>query len=355
MSTGIKLSPQMPSTSSPKIWTKIAVVPRISCCLCGDDGKELYTGMADCWFGAMGTWGLRTCADCGIAWLDPQPTKDDIPKLYSRYYTHTSLEVTAFERLRREIRQCILARMGYRVEPSTGLLPRLLSRWGSFARAAAMDVLNLSASEVGTLLDVGCGNGEFISRMHSLGWNVSGVDPDPAAVAFGRSHKLSVFQGTISDVPPDLAYDVITLNHVIEHVPDPVELLRECGKRLRPKTGRLIITTPNLKSLGHRWFDRYWRGLEFPRHLVLFSPRGLSEYVTRAGLRVTSMRTETRLARMIYTASVYARRGEQLIGERTSFRVTTKSMGYGFQLLEDALLCFKEDAGEEIHLTAIWG
>ena len=332
--------------------TSIAVIPRPSCLLCEKEGKALYNDSVDWLFGVLGSWGLRTCIPCGIAWLDPQPKVQEIPRLYSRYHTHHAARPTRFENLRREGLKWVLARMGYHVRGSK-LLPRLLSYLPSVARAAALEVLNLSFSEIGTLLDVGCGSAAFIERMRSLGWNVRGVEPDPAAVDYGRRRGLEVFAGTISDLPDDIRYDVITLNHVIEHVSDPIELLRECGKRLRPKSGRLILTTPNINSLGHWWFKQYWRGLEVPRHLILFSPAGLRECMVRAGLRVRLIRSEPRIAHWMYTPSVYAKDGERMIAERLDFRVTTKVASYLFQFLEDIWVYFKRDAGEEIFACAV--
>ena len=327
----------------------IRCVPRRCCLLCGDEGENLYAALIDWASGVSGRWGILLCSACGAGWLDPQPVAEDIQKLYpSLYYTHRSMPGTRFDPLRQATLRCILARMGYPVERAKGLLPRLLSCMRSSARAAALDVMGLSASQVGSLLDVGCGNGQFMLRMRSLGWGVSGVDPDPAAVALGQSHGLRVFRGSICDVPGTDTYDAITLSHVIEHVADPIKLLRECRKRLRPNTGRLLVTTPNIDSLGHWWFRRHWFGLEVPRHLNLFSSKGLSRCATRAGLNVISLSTETRMAHTIYNPSVCARKGERNVGERTDFKVRTKVASYFFQLLEDALIRVKPDVGEEI-------
>jgi 2-polyprenyl-3-methyl-5-hydroxy-6-metoxy-1,4-benzoquinol methylase len=225
----------------------------------------------------------------------------------------------------------------------------MMSHVPAFARAAALDVMNLTPSMGGKLLDVGCGNGEFMVRMRDLGWSVRGVDPDPAAAKQGRSQGLQIFVGTVSDVPDSTRYDVITLNHVIEHVSDPIGLLRECRRRLRPGTGTLVITTPNIKSLGHWWFKRYWRGLEVPRHLFLFSPAALSDCVIRAGLRLSTIRTETRLARMICNPSISAKKGKRKVGDQINFEASTRCAAYAFQLLEDVSVCFKKDAGEEVY------
>src|SRR5439155_18481916 len=211
---------------------------------------------------------IRYCKGCDVAWLDPQPVPQDVGKLYSRYYTHTGkIPVTRLHRLRQTMVEYAVANLGYAVDRPKRIVPRLLSRVRPLAREAALQVLGLPASDIGELLDVGCGNGEFIDRMRSLGWRVSGVDPDPKAVSHARSRGLEVFNGMVSDIPASKQFDTITLNHVIEHAIDPVVLLRECRNRLRPGTGRLVRTTPNLNSLGHWWFKDCWRGLEVPRHL----------------------------------------------------------------------------------------
>lgn len=326
----------------------IGCTPQPCCSWCGQVGDRLYADLVDCVCDSPGCWGIRECRPCGIAWLDPQPAAEDIPKLYSGYYTHRLIPRTRFDGLRDAVLQRVLRRMGYCVEPRQGILAGVLSHMRSSARASALEVLDLRASEVGTILDVGCGNGAFLVRMRSLGWKVFGVDPDPEAVIAGRNQELQVFCGTILDVPDTNRYDVITLSHVIEHAVDPVDLLRECKRRLRPGTGRVIITTPNINSLGHRWFSKYWRGLEVPRHLNLFSPKGLSHCVTRAGLILHSLSTETRMGRMIYNPSVYAKKGKRNLGQFSQFRVTTKTAAYLFQLLEDGVIRLKHDAGEEI-------
>lgn len=327
---------------------EITLVTCPSCPICGARGRTLYQGLNDWQCGIQGNWDLSYC-ECGVVWLNPRPADEDIPSLYSRYYTHRSAAAPGrLERLRREISKCELDRLGYKGEGSRELLPRLLSRLRLFARGGSLEVLAVPAYESGSLLDVGCGNGDFLRRMHSLGWHVSGVEPDPAAVAYAVSQGFKVFSGTIRDIPTDARYDVITLSHVIEHVSDPVELLRQCGARLRQNTGRIVLTTPNFKSLGSRWFGPHWRGLEVPRHLNIFSAESLRACVSKAGLRVVFISTEVRMARMIHNTSAYARRGEKSVTEQTRFDTRTKITGYLFRRLEGALLRFNKGLGEEL-------
>jgi 2-polyprenyl-3-methyl-5-hydroxy-6-metoxy-1,4-benzoquinol methylase len=346
-------SQQMAESEELQAPAGISTLERPFCTLCFKQGDLLYAGLVDWLFGAPGKWGIRTCSGCGTAWLDPQPAAEDLPALYSRYLTHNiQTSTTWLGRLQRATSQCALSRAGYPVEGPKEILPRLLAQLTGSKRRARLSVLGLGPTNKGTLLDVGCGNGDFILRMRSLGWRVSGVDPDSTAAAYGRRQGLQVFTGTIADVSEAARYDVITLNHVIEHVADPVNLLRECHKRLHPDGGRLIMTTPNINSCGHRWFRKYWRGLEVPRHFTIFSPSSLRDCIERAKFRVISLSTETRLAPMIYRQSSCAREGGMQIGDQSAFATSIKLASHLFRIMESCFTHFGKEFGEEIFCTA---
>jgi 2-polyprenyl-3-methyl-5-hydroxy-6-metoxy-1,4-benzoquinol methylase len=333
----------------PPISTGIHAVPRLLCPLCGCQGKAMYVDLTDWLYGVPEIWGTRRCLPCGVVWLDPQPVTNDIQRLYSEYCTHdASPPMSWIGRAQNAISDCALARLGYPVVAPKGILPRLLSHLPFAERAAVLSVLALPASGTGSLLDVGCGNGKFIAQMRSFGWKAFGVDPDPAAVSYGRSQGLDIQLGDVSDLPKGEQYDVITLSHVVEHVVDPVDLLRECGKRLRPGAGRLIISTPNINSLGHAWFGKYWRGLEVPRHFFLFSPTGLRACIERAGLSVDSVSTESRLAHMIYRQSTCARAGARDVGKWIRHKLSTKIAAHLFGWIENLMVGLGKDVGEEI-------
>jgi 2-polyprenyl-3-methyl-5-hydroxy-6-metoxy-1,4-benzoquinol methylase len=320
-----------------------------ACPVCRQTGKSLYTDLVDWLYGVPGKWSTRFCFSCKLAWLDPQPAAEEVSVLYSNYCTHKANPAMPWVgRLQQQACDNVLARLGYPVSPGKALLPRILSHLPYAKRIAALSVLDLPASARGHLLDVGCGNGEFIARMRSLGWTVSGIDFDAAAVAYARSQGLDVRVARIADLDDTSVYDVIVLTHVIEHVADPIRFLRDCGQRLRPGSGRLVISTPNINSLGHALFNKYWRGLEVPRHFVLFSTAALLACVQRAGLTVRSISTETRLAQMIYNHSACAKAGEFAIADRAQFNTSTKIAARLFRMFEGLLLTIKKDLGEEI-------
>jgi SAM-dependent methyltransferase len=139
--------------------------------------------------------------------------------------------------------------------------------------------------EGGTLLDVGCGSGGALSTMRNKGWKVTGIDFDGDAIAVAKKKGLDARQGDIfSQAFPDETFDAILMSHVIEHVPNPIDVFREC-RRILKKNGIIVALTPNAGSLGHNRYARNWRGLETPHHLQLFNPHSLRILAQKSGFK----------------------------------------------------------------------
>jgi SAM-dependent methyltransferase len=228
-----------------------------------------------------------------------------------------------------------------------------LSRIGPLRAIVCGSVRWLEACEGGRLLDVGCGNGSFLDQMRQLGWDVTGVEPDGAAVTVAREKLgLRVFEGSLEEAGlPGGHYDAITMNHVIEHLPDPIVTLKECHRVLRPG-GKLIVATPNINSMGSQVFGEHWRGLEVPRHLHLFCPQSLRMAAERAGLEVRALWTSARSAPWMYAASSFIRRDGRLPGgspEKTGALVRWQGLGF---LAQEHGLFGPGEAGEEIVMVA---
>jgi predicted SAM-dependent methyltransferase len=103
------------------------------------------------------------------------------------------------------------------------------------------------------------------------------------AVAVARSRGLDVRLGSIDELyPAEQQFDMITLSHVIEHVCNPIAVLKKCHRLLKTN-GRIWIETPNLASIGHTIFKAHWLGLDPPRHLVLFTPSSLRVILQQVG------------------------------------------------------------------------
>lgn len=134
------------------------------------------------------------------------------------------------------------------------------------------------------LLDVGCGNGDFLLRAQHAGWTVHGLDFDPTAAGVARGRGLDVYVGTLEDSPfLEESFDVVTANQVVEHVHDPVAFLRACWRLVRPG-GLLWIGTPNVTPPVAARFGPFWPMLEIPRHLTLFSLDSLDFAFRNAGI-----------------------------------------------------------------------
>jgi hypothetical protein len=106
------------------------------------------------------------------------------------------------------------------------------------------------------------------------------VEPDPAARRAAASDGILV-SASLHDLS-DERFDAVTLSHVLEHVHRPSNLLETLAKKMNAH-GHLYIDTPNFDAVGHRLYGRHWRGLEAPRHLVLFNRSALQRTLERAG------------------------------------------------------------------------
>ncbi len=263
------------------------------CPVCNGTGRrKAHEDLRDYAFGAApGSWTLWICADCSCGYLDPRPNQQSIGLAYSEYYTHQPSAVAPAEsrlaRLRRRIAEAYLnEKYGASypdVLPGGSRIAQLFPRSQAFLDIYYARQLPRATHGGGRLLDIGCGNGAFLQFASRWGWTAEGIDPDPVAVAAARSAGANVTQATLDDVPQENgAFAHVTVSHVLEHVHDPVRLLRQCFEMLAPG-GRLWLQTPNVESLGHRVFGRAWRGLEPPRHLVLFNQSALCHRLRDAG------------------------------------------------------------------------
>ena len=249
----------------------------------------LHADLADDTFRAVtGTWNLWRCAACGCAYLDPRPDRATIGQAYACYYTHASAPPRAplswRGRIRQRLEDAYLQRR-YGAD-------RMPSRVGAWVYSLLLPYRHISdvryrhlpgPGRGRRLLDVGCGDGGFLLQAQACGWRVEGVDPDPRAAEVGQGRDVLIRHGGLEAYDGQAAcFDLITLSHVIEHLHDPVAALADCHRLLKPG-GRLWIATPNIDSGGHALFGRHWRGLETPRHLVLFNEPGLRQLLQRAG------------------------------------------------------------------------
>lgn len=271
--------------------------PQSSCYLCGSPGITSHRDLHDALSATPGSWSFRRCPnpDCGLLWQDPMPVEEDIAKAYDGYFTHresqTEVRAPAHRLKPSAVRT---ARNGLRTLP---LLRRL------YEEHRRRDRLYLTRATPGRVLEVGCGNGHRLVRLRALGWEVAGQEVDPIAAEIARRAGIPVYGAPLHEIHLDEStFDAVLLIHVLEHVHNPVGLLRTCHGILRPG-GELVVVTPNSSSYGHAKFGRAWSGLDPPRHLFLMSEKTLREIARRAGFTSIEIGTSVANAMGILAAS----------------------------------------------------
>lgn len=134
-------------------------------------------------------------------------------------------------------------------------------------------------------LDVGCGAGILLDIAKELDWNVTGVEVSKPAAEHLRKRGLNVVEGMLEEVNfPDDYFDAITCTEVIEHVPNPKEVLKEIARILNPK-GVLWMTTPHSNGLAGKMLGSKWSIVAPPEHLNLFSIKSLRMCLEEAGFK----------------------------------------------------------------------
>lgn len=233
-----------------------------NCPLCGRALQSVLLEAKDRWFGVSGDFDVRECGDCELAVTHPQLRGVALARYYPSSYS-------AWRRPNQIL----------------GAPRRVLSRIRSML--PPFGALKLRGR--GAMLDVGCGRGDLAAHFAQAGWNSYGLDNSPAAVAAAQEIGVDAREGTLASAPWAAAsFDLIVMNHSLEHMPDPVEAL-ETARRLLREDGALVVAVPNWQSLQRRAFGTYWAPLDVPRHLTHFSPQALRLAARQAGF--TRVRT----------------------------------------------------------------
>ncbi len=261
-----------------------------SCPLCGERAQEplFYRRDGENWVTreppeavpGVPVYRIVRCRGCGLAFVDPLPTREELARLYDEPYFTTGAypenvhsggmeghaHVLRSPRLRRRAR-----------EEHRGTLRQVEAVWRAYRTREAPP----------RLLDVGCGAGFLLDAARELGWSVQGVELSPFAAERAREDLgLSVFQGELAEAGfPAGHFDIVVMRELLEHVSDPLGLLREARRILR-EDGVLFVQVPNdLEGVRVRLWRRVWWMIP-PLHLYYFDRGTLGALLERAGFRV---------------------------------------------------------------------
>jgi 2-polyprenyl-3-methyl-5-hydroxy-6-metoxy-1,4-benzoquinol methylase len=229
----------------------------IFCPLCSQKSKTpALAARPDYEYGVPVTLHYLRCENpsCGLVFASQIPSPEVIQSFYSRYSTH------------------------HQAKAATSML----AKFGTASRNRKLRQIFAGRDlEQIKVLDFGCGSGNFLLHLKSLGLEQAfGYDFDPEACKCAVQAKLVAFS-TEQELQDHGPYDFIFLNHVIEHLSNPQDELERQAKRLAPN-GKLILRTPNSGSMLAQLFGVNWRGWETPRHLHIFNAQNITSLVKQS-------------------------------------------------------------------------
>lgn len=203
----------------------------------------------------------------------PALAEEELGGLYSTYYPRKHVKTTDLLASASEV---------------AGPWARLKRWWGGTSNQGQYTV---STGQV--MLDVGCGSGLSLLEAQALGAQAYGIEADPNVGRIADELKLRVHIGSLHDRPfQDVSFDLIVLNQVIEHIPDPGKALEALKERLKPM-GRLVLVFPNRSSFWQRIAGPKWINWHIPYHLHHFNAKGFRAFAQRHGYRVIRQKTIT--------------------------------------------------------------
>ena len=213
------------------------------------------------------TFTLHSCSSCRCLFLDPMPDSREIARFYPAEYWWKAAQSGTLKRLESIYRRIAL--------------------WDhvAFITKAAGNRTGLS------ILDVGCGSGTLLGLLKQRGFHVKGVDFSAEAAKIAKvENGVEVAVGSLEDVEfPDQSFDLVTLFHVMEHVPNPRRVLTEVARLLKPN-GVAVLQVPNIESWQFKTFGAKWYGLDIPRHVIDYSKNSILKLLRDSGFSPSRIR-----------------------------------------------------------------
>lgn len=192
-------------------------------------------------------------SDFDLLETHPKPSLENLPYYYKseNYISHTDGKRNLFERLYQFVKQITLSKK--------------------------LKLISSLKTPEKFLLDVGCGTGDFLKVAGDDGWKIFGIEPndDARSIANNKINGAVIHTSKIPDLKIE-SFDVITLWHVLEHLPDFEDQVSLYKKLLKPD-GFLIIAVPNFKSYDALKYGKHWAAYDVPRHLYHFSQNSIKK------------------------------------------------------------------------------
>jgi SAM-dependent methyltransferase len=281
------------------------------CMICKSQGVIKYQRLKDRLFGVKGSWQIRECSNlsCRHLWLDPSPVKEDIHLAYAQYFTHQDKPHSNISLLQKIVLAYQARHYQYPIKNIKRIytyLSLFLSHFKFFKEYMDYPFVYFKGLKKGKFLELGAGSGEMLSQFKDLGFDTEGLDLDLKAVMRAKQKGLKVHHGDIfSRKFKANHYDIIFSSHFIEHVPDPLRVMKEALDTLK-QGGVFIAITPNISSFLHRCLKSKWLNLDPPRHLHMFNADQLRKLMHHAGYKTIEVKSGNYSAATVFYYSLNA-------------------------------------------------
>ena len=234
------------------------LMEKTDCIICGESNNTLFYESVQNRLNINETFTIVQCEKCDFKYLNPRPTIDSIEKYYDveEYHPHKISEESLIDKVYLKVRDININ--------------------------TKKKILNKLVHQNKTLLDVGCGTGEFIEAIKTNGWDVTGMETAKEARDMANRDDIQIFDD-LKNI--DNKFHVITMWHVLEHIHDVPELMNNLN-RLLADDGYLIIAVPNIDSFDAKFYKENWIALDTPRHLYHFRPKDILSLMDKYNFEV---------------------------------------------------------------------
>lgn len=231
-----------------------------NCPICETDKIETVNEIRD-HFLTGEKFQLTKCRNCGFLFTNPRPEKSLLGKYYESedYFSHS--------------------------KKKKGLITFLYDSVKNYSLNKKYKIISAYKND-GNILDIGCATGEFLNQFKKHGWKTKGIEPadEPRQFAIENYHLDVQPEEALNEFYED-SFDVISMWHVLEHVPDLKERMEQI-RRILKKDGLLVIALPNYLSWDGQHYQDYWAGYDVPRHLYHFTQKTITELLARYSLSI---------------------------------------------------------------------
>jgi len=246
------------------------------CDICGKSSFKFLFKQKDKNFNFPDEFSLYKCRNCGLIFINPQLSWKELERYYPQTEYYAFKEIIKKEESKKVQLKLFLYDIYCNPKKNNYFLRILFSPIKVLVRG-------IKIVPHQKLLDIGCGSGQFLYEMKQFGFDVQGIEPS----YFNKKAAkiLNIKPDLIKAKYPDNFFDVITMNHVLQHVNNPSQILTEIHRILKKK-GILIIGISNYRSLAYALFKKNWLQLDIPRHLSNYSDKLLIKFLEKKKFKV---------------------------------------------------------------------